>query len=231
MKRLLLVACLIPVAGCVAPGYDYVRPQYSGTYGYDGSQDGYGVGGYYSGGYYDGVGGYYPDYYDGCCDPASVSIGFGYGYGYPGYYAWGGYPYGYYGYPGYSYYVYDSHHHHDGNNGHNPPPRATGNNHNSWNDRDHGDDIHDRYHRYGEPTHATPWNARNEAAIPESPRMAPAATQPGWAAMPPMPSSGFMPHGAPAAAHPMDFPSASPHASAPDRGSAPQPGKSKTNRP
>lgn len=229
MKRLLLVASLITVGGCVAPGYDYVRPQYSGAYGYDGPQDGY-DGGYYSGGYYD-DGGYYPDYYDGCCGPASLNIGFGYGYGYPGYYAWGGYPYGYYGYPGYTYYVYDSHHHHDGNNGHKPPPRATGNNHNSWNDRDHGDDIHDRYHRYGEPTYATPWNAQDEAAIPESPRMAPAATQPGRAEMPPMPSPGFMPHGAPAAAHSMDFPSASPHASAPDRGSAPQPGKSKTNRP
>ena len=104
MKLSLLAASLVALGGCVAPGYDYVQPDYAGA------------GGYYSGGYYDGVGGYYSDYYDGCCDPASVSIGFGYGYGYPGYYDWGNYPYGYY-YGGY----YDYYHHHHGDwDGHHP---------------------------------------------------------------------------------------------------------------
>ena len=98
MKLSLLAASLVALGGCVAPGYDYVQPDYAGS------------GGYYSGGYYDGTGGYYSDYYDGCCDPASVSIGFGYGYGYPGYYDWGSYPYGYYG----GYYDYDYYHHHHG---------------------------------------------------------------------------------------------------------------------
>jgi hypothetical protein len=91
MKLLLLAVSLVALGGCVAPGYEYVQPDYAGA------------GGYYSGGY--SAGGYYPDYYGGCCNAAGVSIG--YGYGYPGYYAGGNYPYGYYG--SYGYYGYYPH--------------------------------------------------------------------------------------------------------------------------
>ena len=99
MKWLLLAASLVVLGGCVAPGYDYVQPDYAGAGGY--YSGGYYSGGGYGDGYRDGTAGYYPGYYGGCCDAAGLSIGYGYGYGYPGYYAGGSYPYGYYGYYGY----------------------------------------------------------------------------------------------------------------------------------
>ena len=54
MKLLLLAAVLGALGGCVAPGYDYVQPDYAGAGGY------YSDGGY-GGGYQDGAVGYYPD--------------------------------------------------------------------------------------------------------------------------------------------------------------------------
>jgi hypothetical protein len=144
MKLPLLAASLVALGGCVAPGYDYVQPDYAG-------------GGYYSGGYYDGIGGYYSDYYDGCCGPNSVSIGFGYGYGYPGYYDWGGYPYDYYG----GYYNYDRYHHHhgdwDGDHG----------GHHDWDDH-HGN--HGGYDVHVDPA-VQRWPDKQPWRIPDHPRV------------------------------------------------------------
>ncbi|MGH8211871.1 MAG: hypothetical protein ACREPP_01415 [Rhodanobacteraceae bacterium] len=144
LKLSLLAASLFALGGCVAPGYDYVRPGYSGS-------GGYYDGGYYAGGYYDNASGYYSDYYDGCCYPPGVSIGVGVGYGYPGYYAWGNYPYGYYGYNGY-YYDHGHHHHHhgdhDGDDHHHGDPAGNNRDHH-WDESVQGD-THDRYHRQGD---------------------------------------------------------------------------------
>lgn len=86
--RILIGIAVLALAGCVYPGYTYVRGGYGGAsyytgtaYGYD---DGYYVPAYYSGGY-------------GCCGwyGPSVNIGIGYyggGYyrhGYRGYYGHG----------------------------------------------------------------------------------------------------------------------------------------------
>ena len=141
LKLSLLAASLLALGGCVAPGYDYVQPDYAGA------------GGYYSGGYYDG-GGYYSGYYDGCCYPAGVSIGVGVGY--PGYHAWGNYPYNYYGYNGYyynGYYYNHGHHHHhhgddDGDDNHHGDHDGVHHDHH-WDDGVQ-DDVHDRYHRPGD---------------------------------------------------------------------------------
>lgn len=147
LKLFLLAASLLALGGCVAPGYDYVRPGYSGSAGYY-------DGGYYTGGHYDG-GGYYSDYYDGCCYPGGVSIGVGVGYGYPGYYAWGNYPYNYYGYNGYyynGYYHGHGHHHHHGDHDeddHHHGDQAGDHHDHHW-DESAQDDIHDRYHRTGD---------------------------------------------------------------------------------
>lgn len=169
LKLSLVAASLLALGGCVAPGYDYVRPGYADT-------GGYYDGGYYTGGYYDSAGGYYSDYYDGCCYPAGVSIGVGVGYGYPGYYTWGNYPYGYYGYNGY-YYDHGHHHHHGDHD---------------WDD--HGD--HGGYDAHVDPA-VQRWPDKQPSRIPDHPRVPhwSTMTQPGGQAMRPQAGAPhFTPH-------------------------------------
>jgi hypothetical protein len=197
LKLFLLAASLLALGGCVAPGYDYVRPGYSGA-------DGYDDGGYYTGGYYDGAGGYYSDYYDGCCYPGGVSIGVGVGYGYPGYYAWGNYPYGYYGYYGY-YYDHGHHHHHhhgdhDGDDHHGGGQGGAQPGH--W-DESVRSSIHDRYHGPGDRIDAGAHQWPKAESI--APVRAPGAAWDGMTrAGTPMPSpQSFSPRVAPhSSAHP-----------------------------
>lgn len=122
MKLLLLAAAMLALGGCVAPGY-YVQPDHAG--------------GYYGSGYYEGSG-YYPDYYDGCCGSAGLSIDYGYGYGYPGYYGWDNYPY-YGGYYGSYYYGHGGHHRH-GHHDHD------GHHDGHWDGRHWDGDHHGRHH-------------------------------------------------------------------------------------
>jgi len=79
--KVISVVATFALAGCVYPGYSYVRGSYGGGY-YTGD-------GYYGGGY--SYAPAYPGYYYGCCDYGpSVDIGIGYygryyGRGYRGY--------------------------------------------------------------------------------------------------------------------------------------------------
>ena len=77
--KLSIVVATLALAGCVYPGYSYVRGGYGGGY-YSG--DAYG---YYGGGYYAPA---YPGYYDDGCCYYGPSVGIDLGYydrGYRGY--------------------------------------------------------------------------------------------------------------------------------------------------
>lgn len=114
--KVVTVFALFAIAGCVYPGYTYVRDGYGGGY-YTGDRYGYYTGdGYYDGGYAPA----YLGYYDCCYYGPSVDIGIGYyDYHHGGRYG------GYRGSDRHSWHGHDSHRsrhrdssHHDGSSHH-----------------------------------------------------------------------------------------------------------------